>query len=821
MNYLSILLSILLLVALSSCVLGKDTPVVKRNNHPAPVINGLGTDPCWADTTEIPLDTALGGGPAPVEAKASIKITFDDQNLYFFIRCEESDTKSMMPGNKKRDAAIWDDNCVELYFAPSETTPWDYYHIIVNCAGTLTDAIGTGLPTEWNSNGKSAGVIGDKEWTAEVSIPLASLNMFPWTTDKVRFNAIRLRLPKWEYSSIAGVSHKPNQFIEINIPGISSIPAVKNGAAKLLKKELKPCLSHIKKINQTIPVQPRSKQMIELAAEATRIQIALNSYDLHTQALAVKDSKMRLDDMWGLAVTAEKTSSWDIIAVSPMDKFRKDQLPALGSKRISLNAARGEGESAQIVIRPSVDLKTVTAECKPFINSSGYAICPELKMVKYVPIKESNPKSFQITGLYPDPLVDMEPFDVRAFESQGIWLDVWVPRNAPAGKYHGSVVVTCNGKTESIPVTLTVRNVTLAVTPSLKTHVWNLVTNTAPEIPIDVRNRLNMQVLKYRMCTPPTLPWAGVYSQKPDGTWTADWTEFDKVTQSFVTAGCTSFRVESIISWGTVMPEAPKLPEIKAKLTLLAAHLQQKGWMKWFMFYIFDEVPASQLSGVRDICNFIHSVDRDYRVIGTINWHLQDLVGYIDVWVPHLGAYDAAFADKMRARGDESWTYTCIGAVASNYPTTWIIDYYSHSQRALGWWLWDNKCIGYLYWGIDIYWKDPWTDTQLVPPGNGDGVLYYPDPNRPAGTFPYPKIPSIRLTMHRDGFEDYDLFSMLEKAIKANPALKSQYGSLLTAGKTFKKTGVFSTDSSYYEKRHDAVLKALEDLQALSDRNKT
>jgi phosphoribosyl 1,2-cyclic phosphodiesterase len=75
--------------------------------------------------------------------------------------------------------------------------------------------------------------------------------------------------------------------------------------------------------------------------------------------------------------------------------------------------------------------------------------------------------------------------------------------------------------------------------------------------------------------------------------------------------------------------------------------------------------------------------------------------------------------------------------------------------------------------------------------------------------------------MHRDGFEDYDLFSMLNKALKDNPALKTQYGPLLSAGKSFKKTGVFSTDSSYYEKRHDAVLKALEDLQALSDRNKT
>lgn len=813
MNRLSvILLSAILFFPVCANTQEKDVPTIHKNAFTAPFIDGNGDDKCWTDATEISLNTALGGGAAPVEAKSSIQITFDDRNLYFYIKCDESDTKSMMPGSKKRDASIWDDNCVEMYWAPSETAPWDYYHIIINSAGTMTDALGTGLATEWNSKGQSAAIIGEKKWTAEAAIPLASINLFPWTTDRVRFNAIRLRLPKWEYSSVAGVSHKPNQYINIYMPGISNIPAVKTGAAKLLKRETKQCLVHIQKIYSTIPNQPHSKQMIDLASEITRLKNALTTPDIHTQALAVKDCKMRLDDMWGVAVTAETVNDWDIIAVSPMDKYRKDQLPAKGSKQVSLTAARGEGESAQIIVRPSEDITALSATCEAFTSSNGYTIAPELKLVKYIPIKESNPKSFQVTGLYPDPLVDMYTFDVKAFESQGIWLDVWVPRSAPVGKYKGSVTVSCNGKTESIPVTLTVRNVTLAVTPSLKTHVWNLVTNTAPDIPIETRNQLNMQVLKYRISTPPTLPWAGVYSQKPDGTWIAEWSEFDRFTQSFVSAGCTSFRVESIITWGTVMPEASKLPEIKAKLKLLATHLQQKGWMKWFMFYIFDEVPASQLSGVRDICNFIHSVDRDYRVIGTINWHLQDLVGYIDVWVPHLGAYDAGFADKMRARGDESWVYTCIGAVASNYPTSWIIDYYSHSQRALGWWLWENKCDGYLYWGIDIYWKDPWTDTQLVPPGNGDGVLYYPDPNRPVGTFPYPKFPSIRMTMHRDGFEDYDLFSTLDKIIKDNPALKTKYGSLLSAGKTFKKTGVFSIDSSAYEKRHNAVLKALEEI---------
>jgi len=812
MNHLSVLLAALLIVTICSCALCKDVPTIKRNTSAAPVINGLGTDPCWTDATEIPLDTALGGGPAPVQAKASIKITFDDQNLYFFIKCAESDTKSMMPGSRKRDSGIWDDNCVELYFAPSETTPWDYYHIIINCAGTLTDAIGTGLPTEWNSNGKSAGVIGDKEWTAEAAIPLASLNMFPWTTDKVRFNAIRLRLPNWEYSSIAGVSHKPSEFIDVNMPGVSSLPAVKNTAAKLLKKEIKPCLSHLRQINSTIPVQPVSKQMIDLAAEVTRLDEALKSSNLHTQALAVKDCKMRLDDLWGLAITAEKISDWDVIAVSPMDKYRKDQLPAVGSKHISLTAAKGEGESAQLIIRPSKDLSNVNATCSSFTKSSGYAITPELKLVKYIPIKYPNPKSFQIAGLYPDALVDMEPFDVKALESQGIWLDVWVPRSAPAGKYSGSIQVSCQNKSESIPVTLTVRNVTLPVTPLLKTHVWNLSANTAPELSIEQRNRVNLLVLKYHMCTPPTLPWNTVYKQNRDGKWTADWTEFDKVTELFLSRGCTSFRVESIVPWGNDLPEKSKLPEMRIKLELLATHLRQKGWMKWFMFYIFDEVPASQLSGIRNVCNFIHSVDKSYRIIGTINWHLQDLVGYIDVWVPHLGAYDAGFAAKMKSRGNESWVYTCIGAVASNYPTSWIIDYYSHSQRALGWWLWDNKCDGYLYWGIDVFWTDPWTNPQVCPPGNGDGALYYPDPNRTPGSFPYPVYPSIRLTMQRDGFEDYDFFAMLDKTIKDNPALKVKYGSLLTAGKTFTKTGVFSTDSSVYENRHDAVLKALEEI---------
>lgn len=77
---------------------------------------------------------------------------------------------------------------------------------------------------------------------------------------------------------------------------------------------------------------------------------------------------------------------------------------------------------------------------------------------------------------YPDIAAPLElhtPFSILADTNQSIWGDVFIPKDAPAGAYIGTVTITeGSGQsqvTHSIPVSLTVRNFTLPDIPTAKT----------------------------------------------------------------------------------------------------------------------------------------------------------------------------------------------------------------------------------------------------------------------------------------------------------------------------------------------------------------
>ena len=63
-------------------------------------------------------------------------------------------------------------------------------------------------------------------------------------------------------------------------------------------------------------------------------------------------------------------------------------------------------------------------------------------------------------------------FSIEAGQSQSIWADIYIPKNAPAGLFKGEVIVRVAGAVKyRVPVELTVRNFALPDVPSSKTMV--------------------------------------------------------------------------------------------------------------------------------------------------------------------------------------------------------------------------------------------------------------------------------------------------------------------------------------------------------------
>ena len=77
---------------------------------------------------------------------------------------------------------------------------------------------------------------------------------------------------------------------------------------------------------------------------------------------------------------------------------------------------------------------------------------------------------------YPDiavPLELVQQFTIGANSNQSIWVDIYIPQNAPSGAYQGTVAIKENNVTTgSVPVSLTVRDFALPDYPSAPTMLY-------------------------------------------------------------------------------------------------------------------------------------------------------------------------------------------------------------------------------------------------------------------------------------------------------------------------------------------------------------
>lgn len=65
------------------------------------------------------------------------------------------------------------------------------------------------------------------------------------------------------------------------------------------------------------------------------------------------------------------------------------------------------------------------------------------------------------------------PFDIAADKVQGVWCDVYIPKSSPAGTYTGNIRVWQGTSiTQSIPVSLIVKNFTLPDSTHTRAYVW-------------------------------------------------------------------------------------------------------------------------------------------------------------------------------------------------------------------------------------------------------------------------------------------------------------------------------------------------------------
>jgi hypothetical protein len=413
-------------------------------------------------------------------------------------------------------------------------------------------------------------------------------------------------------------------------------------------------------------------------------------------------------------------------------------------------------------------------------------------------------------GEWPDPLLPRTdgysgerrnafPFSLRRGRNQPLWIEVYVPPQTPPGNYRGDILISMNGESAaSVPVVVQVWNFGLPSTSSLPTSFglngltalrkhYGRYTNDS-----DLRAltwEYQKAALRHRISihggtmVPPPF-------QKQRGDLRILWDEYDAEVGPFLD--------------GTVFSGNDPLPGARATTIDLRTrqglesdgeriaywrafvrHFREKGWIDRLFHYLWDEPEASEHTEVVTNGELAHRADPDLKNLLTSPYR-PEWSGVVDVWAPLINCFEARqgenFCNPMasfsrysaeKSKGKKLWWYqscashgcqTSVGEYFRGWPS-YMIDTTPVANRIMQWMAWKYGIQGELYFNTTeafAHKTDPW-DSLLLFTGNGDGTLLYPGrPDRIGGRTHIP-IESVRLKLIREGLEDYEYLTLMDR----------------------------------------------------------
>lgn len=165
---------------------------------------------------------------SPINLSASIKTSFramrDNENIYFYIDCEEPDmSKLKFEERKQDDKGIANDDHIEIAIDIGRTRS-DYYSLLFNALGNRCDRIvkDNKKNPSWDSRAQVSARKYEKGWALEISIPLDKLGAGEikkrevWGINVARFRP-HISAYGWEprttfWSPTFGAFGRPNEF---------------------------------------------------------------------------------------------------------------------------------------------------------------------------------------------------------------------------------------------------------------------------------------------------------------------------------------------------------------------------------------------------------------------------------------------------------------------------------------------------------------------------------------------------------------------------------------------------------------------------------
>jgi hypothetical protein len=486
-------------------------------------------------------------------------------------------------------------------------------------------------------------------------------------------------------------------------------------------------------------------------------------------------------------------------------------LNSLGSQppAIELQGLKNEIESFQVVIIPGRKeaLERISLATTPLTSSEGQipAEAIEIYVVGYVKSQGDN--------WFPDPLLPLFDFNIPENEVRTLWANIKIPPETAPGKYKGSITITPEGlSTVKVPIEMEVGKVIFPVRVSLRSAIgfgrgwWEKF--YSKNFPALYNKDNGISIYKNyidfflsRHLSPAFIGYSGIKIAESDGEADYDFSGTEEIIQYAIDRGLTSFCIgrfdRGFKSFGAVHPYFGKTEDeetmkkrIEKFLVQYTGYLKEKGWLKDSFVWAWDEPPEKVFPVLKETMQFVRQVCPDIKKLCTVSPPKEELVGFVDIWTPHLVTRNIEPLKRvveMAGERGEAWWYT------SGYPTRptawndgiWLynmhhlggpncfVDYPGIDGRIIFWLTWKWEIEGYLKTDVVSWYggvaEDPidLTDVKTqwnINPGiyghrYGHLLLVYPGHNGSP-------ISSLRIENMREGIEDHEYFYLLREAKK-------------------------------------------------------
>lgn len=484
-------------------------------------------------------------------------------------------------------------------------------------------------------------------------------------------------------------------------------------------------------------------------------------------------------------------------------RYAKHKVPQLKQQNtLRLHAWRGERVNAQALVWTGSEVENLHCVLSDLKGNRGGVLSAdtwEIGFVRYVMTDELNKDGKGACGYRPDhslydSLLVADPIDrmmqngvLEAMTTQPVWVKCQIPRSATPGIYKGELCINDGDRLlGKLKLEIQVSDRVLPAPSEWAYHLdlWQNPFAVARYYQVPLWSQAHLDAMQplmkmladagQKIITASIMhkPWNGqtedffetmvTWMKKADGTWSFDYTVFDRWVEFMMSVGIDrQINCYSMVPWELsfryfdqaansmkFVKTAPGEKEYEemwmAMLSSFSQHLREKGWFD-ICTIAMDERPMEVMQKTLAV---IRKADPEFKVSLAGNYHAEIEPALYDYCI----SIGQEFPVDVRVRrASENKLTTYYTSCAEAYPNT-----FTFSDPAEATWMSfysaQKHLDGYLRWAYNSWPLEPLLDSRFKTWAGGDTYLVYPGARS-----------SIRFEKLVEGIQAHEKITILRK----------------------------------------------------------